>query len=75
MLSYVVDFYCHELMLAIEVDGSSYDSLEAQAYDLNRQIRLEDHRVEFLRFNDEEIKRNINVVVDEIKDWINKEVG
>lgn len=24
--NYIVDFFCHELMLAIEVDGSSHDS-------------------------------------------------
>ena len=27
---YIVDFYCHELMLAIEIDGSSHDSVDAQ---------------------------------------------
>jgi len=26
---FIVDFYCQELMLAIEIDGSSHDSPEA----------------------------------------------
>ncbi len=41
MLNYIVDFYCHELMLAIEVDGDSHSAVEAKAYDLKRQQRLE----------------------------------
>lgn len=75
MLSYVVDFYCHELMLAIEVDGLSHDSPEAKIYDLDRQGRLEANGVRFLRFRNEQIKRDINAVVDEIKAWITKQVG
>jgi very-short-patch-repair endonuclease len=73
MLSYVVDFYCHELMLAIEVDGSSHDPPEAKAYDSIRQKKLETHGVRFLRFRNEEITRNINAIVDDIKDWITRE--
>jgi very-short-patch-repair endonuclease len=34
---FVVDFYCHELMLVIEVDGASHDSDDARAKDLDRQ--------------------------------------
>jgi len=29
--NFIVDFYCHELMLAIEIEGSSHD--EKQDYD------------------------------------------
>ncbi|NJR63962.1 MAG: DUF559 domain-containing protein [Cyanobacteria bacterium CRU_2_1] len=37
---FIVDFYCKELMLAIEIDGSSHDSPAAQQRDLDRQTRL-----------------------------------
>jgi very-short-patch-repair endonuclease len=30
---FIVDFYCKKLMLAIEIDGSSHDSPEAQQRD------------------------------------------
>lgn len=37
MLELIVDFYCHELMLAIEIDGVSHESDEAEQYDAYRQ--------------------------------------
>lgn len=70
MLDYIVDFYCHELMLVIEVDGSSHDSEWAQRYDWKRQRRLESWGVKFLRFDDDQIKLDIRVVVKEIREWI-----
>lgn len=70
MLDFIVDFYCHELMLAIEVDGDSHASEEARARDLARQKRLEDCSVKFLRFDDARMKMDIDKVVEEIKSWI-----
>ena len=70
MLDYIVDFYCHELMLAIEVDGACHASIDAQRRDVRRQKRLEAYGVKFLRFDDARIKANINKVVDEIRKWI-----
>lgn len=70
MLDYIVDFYCHELMLVIEVDGSSHDSERAQYYDWKRQRRLESWGVKFLRFDDDRMKLDIAIVVKEIKEWI-----
>jgi very-short-patch-repair endonuclease len=57
MLEYIVDFYCHELMLAIEIDGDSH--LFKYGYDNKRQGELEEEGVVFLRFTDLEIKRNM----------------
>jgi very-short-patch-repair endonuclease len=71
MLDYIADFYCHELMLAIEVDGDSHASAEAKEYDRRRQSRLEEWGVKFLRFNDSRMKMDILVVLEEIKEWIN----
>ena len=65
---YIVDFFCNELMLAIEIDGlSHYNSRE---YDKPRQIKLETLGVRFLRFEDDEVFYNVNVVVDKIERWI-----
>jgi very-short-patch-repair endonuclease len=57
MLEYIVDFYCHELMLAIEIDGDSH--LYKYEYDIKRQGELEKQGVVFLRFTDLEIKHNM----------------
>jgi very-short-patch-repair endonuclease len=58
---YIVDFYCHELRLAIDVDGSSHDN--KQEYDLLRQRKLERLGVRFLRFDDRDFKRSMNDVL------------
>lgn len=58
---YIVDFYCHELRLAIEVDGSSHDY--KYEYDLRRQKRLESLGVRFIRFEDIDVKRSMNDVL------------
>ncbi|UGS24181.1 endonuclease domain-containing protein [Flavobacterium channae] len=57
MLEYIVDFYCHELMLAIEIDGDSH--LYKYEYDIKRQGELEKEGVVFLRFTDLDIKQNM----------------
>lgn len=70
MLSYIVDFYCHELMLAIEIDGDSH--LYKYDYDVNRQGELEKMGVKFLRFNDLEIKQNMYSVLLTIESEVEK---
>ena len=57
MLSYIVDFYCHEIGLAIEIDGSSHD--HKFLYDAKRQGRLEAEGVKFIRFTDREVKKEL----------------
>jgi very-short-patch-repair endonuclease len=65
---YIVDFYCHELILAIEVDGLTHNF----KYDLDqqRQHKLEDLGVHFLRFQEKDVRNNIEGVVFTIKEWI-----
>ena len=57
MLNYIVDFYCHEIGLAIEIDGQSHD--HSFLYDAKRQGELEVYGVKFLRFSNDEIKKNM----------------
>ncbi len=54
---YIVDFYCHELMLAIEIDGDSH--LYKYNYDKKRQGELENLGITFLRFSDFDVKQNM----------------
>ena len=60
---FIVDFYCHELQLAIEVDGSIHDNPQQQAKDFERQYRLEQLGVRFIRINDANVKKNMNSVI------------
>jgi len=68
ILNYIVDFYCKDLMLAIEIDGDSHN--EKYEQDRKRQKELEDVGVRFLRFDDLEVKKNMDNVLREIENWI-----
>lgn len=65
---YIVDFFCADLMLAIEIDGVSH--IGAEEYDKERQNRLEKLGVRFLRFKDDDVFYNCDWVVKEIEKWI-----
>ena len=69
---FIVDFYCHELKLAIEVDGISHDNPAVKVHDDKRQLILEKLGIRFLRFADAKILSNVELVIDEIQQWINK---
>ena len=66
--NYIVDFFCSELLLAIEIDGSTH--ADKEKYDEKRQERLEGLGVRFLRFYDHEVKENIEGVLEKIAEWI-----
>lgn len=76
--NYIVDFFCHELSLAIEIDGNTHDYNFDK--DEIRQSKLESFGITFLRFNDIDIKRNLTDVlrsiefkITEIEERITKE--
>ncbi len=68
--NYIVDFFCHELMLVIEVDGISHTWEEVAVNDEIRQRKIESFGIQFLRFDDKEIKQNMSFVLNTIHDWI-----
>ena len=68
--NYIVDFFCNELMLAIEIDGESHYGKEI--YDERRQKRLESLGVRFLRFDDNEVFYNCEGVLKAIEQWIDE---
>ncbi len=67
---YIVDFYCKDLQLAIEVDGSVHFKEGQQEKDKHRQNRLESLGVRFIRLSDLDVKNNLNWVLEEIKNEI-----
>ena len=67
---FVVDFYCKELMLVIEVDGLSHEEDGAYEKDQIRQKRLESFGVHFLRFGNQEVLNSMKFVLKDIEDWI-----
>ncbi|AYL98973.1 endonuclease domain-containing protein [Mucilaginibacter celer] len=64
---YIVDFYCKELMLAIEVDGRYHDHEDILIKDNARQAKLESFGVRFLRFTEAELKDDLDNVLRAIE--------
>lgn len=68
LLNYIVDFYCKPLYLIIEIDGDSHNNKFEE--DLKRQKELESYGLFFLRFDDKEVKTDLNNVLRTIEIWI-----
>jgi len=66
--NYIVDFYCSELKLAIEIDGESHYGNEVK--DEIRQKEIEKYGVSFLRFDESQIYFNLDGVMKVIENWV-----
>jgi very-short-patch-repair endonuclease len=65
--SYILDFYCPNLKLAIEVDGLTHQTEEEISKDKERQERIEKLNIVFLRFINPEIYCDLFNVIEKIK--------
>ncbi len=63
---YIVDFYCKDLKLAIEVDGSIHFESNQKEKDLIRQKRLASIGVRIIRFNDLDVRNNLDWVLQQL---------
>jgi very-short-patch-repair endonuclease len=67
---YIVDFYCPKLRLVIEVDGDSHNTDEAMVNDTAREEILSNMGLNFLRYDDLEVKKNIGNVLLSIEGFV-----
>jgi very-short-patch-repair endonuclease len=63
---YIVDFYCAEAGLAIEVDGSTHESPENLVRDQDRTDYLQARGVRIMRFNNARVLHGTEAVLAEI---------
>ena len=63
--NFIVDFYCSELLLVIEIDGDSHS--EQIDYDISRTKKLNQFGIKIIRYTNFEILRNIKGVYDDLK--------
>ncbi|MBD2435855.1 endonuclease domain-containing protein [Nostoc sp. FACHB-110] len=61
---YIVDFYCHEKLLIIEVDGSIHANQQTEDYIRENWLRSHDFTV--IRFSNEQIFNDIELVLHTI---------
>ncbi len=64
--NYIVDFYCPQAKLVIEVDGGQHYSGQIETTDKKRDEYLKSHGFKVLRFNNLEVLQNIEGVVDRV---------
>jgi cyclase len=67
---YILDFYCHPLKLAIEIDGNIHAVEEVKSNDIVRQKLLEEDGLKVLRFTNEEVFKQLEIVIKEIEKYI-----
>ena len=70
--SYIVDFYCPQIKLVIEVDGDSHFVDGADSYDRNRQAIIESLGISFLRFTNRDVYERLEGVINTILERISK---
>ena len=67
---FIADFYCHEVKLIIEIDGGVHLRSENKEYDISRDIILKEFQIEILRFTNDEVINEPDLVIEKIKSTI-----
>ena len=64
--NYILDFYCHERKLAIEVDGDYHTDPDQKAYDEQRTRELSLYNIRVIRFSNREVTENLDSTLKRI---------
>ena len=66
---YIVDFYCAEKRLAVEIDGLIHAT--QIDYDQARDLMMNEMNIKVLRITNEEVNNNLHSVLTKIKSALN----
>ncbi|PKN02270.1 MAG: DNA methylase [Elusimicrobia bacterium HGW-Elusimicrobia-1] len=69
---YIADFFCPKLKLALELDGYTHGFENVFDKDAVKTRRLNEMGITVLRFNDEDVVKNIDGVLGCIREYIEK---
>ena len=64
--SFILDFYCHEKKLVIELDGGYHDYYLSREQDKERDKILKKHNIKVLRFKNDEVLHGLEAVLQTI---------
>ncbi|WP_318781264.1 endonuclease domain-containing protein, partial [Amazonocrinis nigriterrae] len=67
---FIVDFYCHEARLVVEVDGEIHNYTQAE--DAIRQEFLQSLGLEVVRFRNEDVLERMEGVLEVIASWLQR---
>lgn len=70
-MGYIVDFWCPQKRLVIEIDGSCHD--ETKDYDKTRDEALARIGIKTLRIKSSQVLYNIQPVLNEIKTYLEQD--
>ncbi|WP_354428590.1 MULTISPECIES: DUF559 domain-containing protein [unclassified Mucilaginibacter] len=70
LLNFIVDFYCYELNLIIEIDGRYHDNEEQYKSDLLRETELSEYDLTTIRFTEMEVRKDMVNVIRTIEHYI-----
>ena len=68
--NYILEFFCYDLMLGIEVDGYSHEILEVYNKDIVKEKRMNELGITILSFSDFEVLRDMENVIRAIEFYI-----
>jgi tRNA A37 threonylcarbamoyladenosine synthetase subunit TsaC/SUA5/YrdC/very-short-patch-repair endonuclease len=64
----ILDFYCHEKRLGIEIDGSVHDSEIEQEHDIDREEEIVNgYGVRIIRFSNDDVVHHLSTVMERLK--------
>ncbi len=66
LLFYIADFYCHQLKLIIEIDGTVHNKEDVKINDAVRQNEIEKLGITVLRFTNSQVKNNPEIILEQI---------
>ena len=64
--NYIIDFFCPEARLAVELDGSQHYEPDTQAYDARRTNHLRSLGITVVRFSNRDISQHFEGVCQQI---------
>ncbi len=72
---YIVDFYCAEAKIVIELDGSGHYSEEGKLYDEERTAFLEEYGLTVIRLPNTEVRKNFKGVCEYIDQLVKQSLS
>ncbi|RYU87822.1 endonuclease domain-containing protein [Mucilaginibacter terrigena] len=69
LLNYIVDFYCYELGLIVEIDGRYHSHEEQYKLDIVRETELAAYNLTILRFTEIEVRKDMTNVLRAIENY------
>jgi very-short-patch-repair endonuclease len=65
--AFVLDFYCDELKLALEIDGGIHRVMDHPERDRSRQEILEELGIRFVRVRSADVERDVEAVIEQLR--------